>query len=59
MCGLRIGGAVSGVKRAGVKQDPSAKTKYTLYSLRHTAICMRLVLTGNIAAGLRSTGWDL
>ncbi len=30
---------------AGIKDDPSAGTKYTIYSLRHTAICMRLVLS--------------
>ena len=33
------------MKRAGVEDDPSAKIKYTIYSLRHTAICMRLVLS--------------
>ncbi|GHA03568.1 integrase [Novosphingobium arvoryzae] len=30
---------------AGIKDDPSAGIKYTIYSLRHTAICMRLVLS--------------
>lgn len=33
------------MKRAGVKDDPEAKIKYTIYSLRHTAICMRLILS--------------
>lgn len=33
------------LKRAGVKDDPSAGLKYTIYSLRHTAICMRLILS--------------
>ena len=33
------------MKRAGVEDDPSTKVKYTIYSLRHTAICMRLVLS--------------
>lgn len=28
---------------AGIKDDPSAGIKYTIYSLRHTAICMRLI----------------
>lgn len=30
---------------AGIKDDPKAGIKYTIYSLRHTAICMRLVLS--------------
>ncbi|AUX68815.1 hypothetical protein CHX26_04190 [Porphyrobacter sp. HT-58-2] len=30
---------------AGVKDDPEAKIKYTIYSLRHTAICMRIILS--------------
>jgi hypothetical protein len=30
---------------AGIKDDPSAGIKYTIYSLRHTAICMRLILS--------------
>ncbi|MFN9008519.1 MAG: integrase [Hyphomonadaceae bacterium] len=33
------------MKRAGVKDDPEAGIKYTIYSLRHTAICMRLTLS--------------
>ena len=34
------------MERAGVKDDPEAKLKYSLYSLRHTAICMRIVKSG-------------
>ena len=30
---------------AGIKDDPSSGIKYTIYSLRHTAICMRLILS--------------
>ena len=30
---------------AGVKDDPSSGIKYTIYSLRHTAICMRIILS--------------
>lgn len=30
---------------AGVQDDPAAGIKYTIYSLRHTAICMRLILS--------------
>ncbi|KEO85430.1 hypothetical protein EH30_12970 [Erythrobacter sp. JL475] len=30
---------------AGAKDDPKSGTKYSLYSLRHTAICMRLILS--------------
>ena len=30
---------------AGVKDDPASGIKYTIYSLRHTAICMRLILS--------------
>lgn len=30
---------------AGIKDDSTAGIKYTIYSLRHTAICMRLVLS--------------
>lgn len=30
---------------AGIADDPSAGIKYTIYSLRHTAICMRLILS--------------
>jgi hypothetical protein len=31
------------LKRAQLDQDPTTGKKYTIYSLRHTAICMRLV----------------
>lgn len=30
---------------AGIADDPAAEIKYTIYSLRHTAICMRLILS--------------
>ena len=30
---------------AGIKHDPFTGTDHTLYSLRHTAICMRLILS--------------
>lgn len=30
---------------AGIKDDPATGIKYTIYSLRHTAICMRLILS--------------
>lgn len=30
---------------AGIKDDPKLGIKYTIYSLRHTAICMRLILS--------------
>lgn len=30
---------------AGVKDDPANGIKYTIYSLRHTAICMRIILS--------------
>lgn len=33
------------MKTAGVQDDPSVGIKYTIYSLRHTAICMRLILS--------------
>lgn len=33
------------MKAAGVQDDPAAGIKYTIYSLRHTAICMRLILS--------------
>ncbi|MGH6697477.1 MAG: hypothetical protein ACREBX_19585 [Sphingopyxis sp.] len=29
--------------KAGIENDPSTGEKYSLYSLRHTAICMRLI----------------
>lgn len=29
--------------KAGIESDPSIGEKFSLYSLRHTAICMRLV----------------
>ena len=32
--------------QGNLKHDPYTKTDHTLYSLRHTAICMRLVLSG-------------
>lgn len=31
--------------QAGVKDDLSSGIKYTIYSLRHTAICMRIILS--------------
>jgi hypothetical protein len=33
------------MKRAGVEDDPITGMKHTIYSLRHTAICMRIVLS--------------
>jgi hypothetical protein len=33
------------MKTAGVQDDPASGIKYTIYSLRHTAICMRLILS--------------
>ena len=30
---------------AGIKDDPAHGIKYTIYSLRHTAICMRIILS--------------
>lgn len=30
---------------AGVKDNPASGIKYTIYSLRHTAICMRIILS--------------
>jgi hypothetical protein len=32
--------------RAGIVTDVFSGQKHTLYSLRHTAICMRLILSG-------------
>ena len=32
--------------QGNLKYDPYTKSEHTLYSLRHTAICMRLVLSG-------------
>jgi hypothetical protein len=31
--------------RAGIEKDPITGTNHTIYSLRHTAICMRLILS--------------
>jgi hypothetical protein len=31
--------------RAGVRHDPFTNTDHTVYSLRHTAICMRIILS--------------
>ena len=33
------------LNEAGIKNDPASGTAYTIYSLRHTAICMRLILS--------------
>jgi hypothetical protein len=33
------------LERANIKHDPFTNTTHTLYSLRHTAICMRLILS--------------
>jgi hypothetical protein len=33
------------MKRAGIKDDTQPGLKYSIYSLRHTAICMRLILS--------------
>jgi site-specific recombinase XerD len=33
------------MKRAGVEDDPITGMKHSIYSLRHTAICMRIVLS--------------
>lgn len=33
------------LKRAGLKRDPFTGMDHTLYSLRHTAICMRIILS--------------
>lgn len=34
------------LQRAGIQNDPIAGLKYSVYSLRHTAICMRIILGG-------------
>jgi hypothetical protein len=34
------------LRKAGVQNDPVAGLKYSVYSLRHTAICMRIILGG-------------
>jgi hypothetical protein len=34
------------LKRAGIEVDPFTGRKHTLYSLRHTAICSRIILSG-------------
>ena len=31
--------------KAGIKQDPFTKTDHSVYSLRHTSICMRIILS--------------
>ena len=33
------------LERANIKHDPFTNTTHTLYSLRHTAICMRIILS--------------
>jgi hypothetical protein len=33
------------MERAKIKYDPFINTDYTVYSLRHTAICMRIILS--------------
>jgi hypothetical protein len=33
------------LKEAGLSVDPYTNQKHTMYSFRHTAICMRLVLS--------------
>jgi hypothetical protein len=33
------------LERAGIKHDPFTSTDHTVYSLRHTAICMRIILS--------------
>lgn len=33
------------LERCGLKDDPSTNSVHTVYSLRHTAICMRLILS--------------
>jgi hypothetical protein len=33
------------LKTAGFQKDPTTQSDYTLYSLRHTAICMRIILS--------------
>ena len=33
------------LERAGIKHDPFTDTDHTVYSLRHTAICMRIILS--------------
>jgi hypothetical protein len=33
------------LERAGIKRDPFTDTDHTVYSLRHTAICMRIILS--------------
>jgi hypothetical protein len=34
------------LRRAGIEVDPFTGRKHTLYSLRHTAICMRIIHSG-------------
>jgi hypothetical protein len=33
------------LERAGIKHDPFTGTDHTIYSLRHTAICLRTILS--------------
>ena len=33
------------LERAGIKHDPFTSTDHSVYSLRHTAICMRIILS--------------
>ncbi len=33
------------MQRAGIQQDPFTGSKHSIYSLRHTAICMRIILS--------------
>jgi hypothetical protein len=35
----------SALERANIKHDPFTDTDHTVYSLRHTAICMRIILS--------------
>ena len=34
-----------GLEKAGIKHDPYTDTQHSVYSLRHTAICMRIILS--------------
>ena len=34
------------LNRLALKRDPATGQEYTVYSLRHTAICMRLIKSG-------------
>ncbi len=33
------------LQEAGIKHDPFTRSDHTVYSLRHTAICMRIILS--------------